>query len=213
MLVMAIKFPQPSPFQYATFRTVLALAAAGVAAFVPGFFRLKVGRTLRAGGALAVFVLVYRFSPAPLVLETPLDPEDVSLLENYKLQCDAGDAVACNSAGVMIGDREGAERDYELSATFYERACDLDYGKGCRNAARRYRRGKGRPKDMETAVSLYEKSCDLRYSKGCSDLARLYESNQTGAVNLELARQYYSRACDLGDSASCSQAGALADDT
>ena len=118
ILVMAVAFPQPSTFQYTTFRVVLALAAAGVVAFVPGFLHVKLGSWLRAGGALAVFVVVYRFGPAPLVVEVPLDPEDVLLLENYEIQCDAGDSIACNSAGVMIGDGEGSSRNYELSATF-----------------------------------------------------------------------------------------------
>ena len=48
--------------------TVLALAAGGVAAVLPGFLRLnmKVGTklALRAGGALAVFLVVYFCSPA-----------------------------------------------------------------------------------------------------------------------------------------------------
>ena len=59
LLVRAVVFPEPTPFQYTVFRIVLALAAAGIAAFKT---------IVRAGGALAVFVIVYFFSPAGLVV-------------------------------------------------------------------------------------------------------------------------------------------------
>lgn len=74
LLILAIKFPTPTPFQYAVFRIVLALAAAGFAAMIPGFIEinLKPGEetALRAGGALAVFVVVYFFSPAKLAVNS-----------------------------------------------------------------------------------------------------------------------------------------------
>jgi hypothetical protein len=49
-----------------------------VAAVVPGFLDLRLGLgaqlTLRAGGALAVFIIVYFYSPARWVNETPPPP-------------------------------------------------------------------------------------------------------------------------------------------
>jgi hypothetical protein len=71
LLSMAIFFPEPSAFQYQVFRIVLALAGAGVAAIIPGIFDLQtptsVGLVIRAGGALAVFGLIYLVNPAQLV--------------------------------------------------------------------------------------------------------------------------------------------------
>lgn len=67
ILVVAIFFPNPTDFQYTVFRIVLALAAGGVAAVVPGFIQVKFKSWLRAGGALAVFVIVYLVAPAALV--------------------------------------------------------------------------------------------------------------------------------------------------
>lgn len=55
ILVIAIFIPNPSSFQYTVFRIVLALAAAGVAAMIPGFISVEVGNAVRAGGAIAVF--------------------------------------------------------------------------------------------------------------------------------------------------------------
>lgn len=46
------------------FKTLLALAAAGVAATLPGFLSLEWSGVLKAGGALAAFVLVYFVNPA-----------------------------------------------------------------------------------------------------------------------------------------------------
>ncbi len=67
MLVLAIAFPNPTNFQYNVFRIILALAIAGIAAFIPGFINLNLGSWLKAGGALAVFAIVYFFNPAQLV--------------------------------------------------------------------------------------------------------------------------------------------------
>jgi hypothetical protein len=70
LLVLAIAFPQPTSFQYAVFRIVLAIACGGIAAVIPGFLAVSMdakGLVIRAGGALAVFLLVYFFSPARLV--------------------------------------------------------------------------------------------------------------------------------------------------
>jgi hypothetical protein len=67
ILVLAIFFPRPDPFPYTVFRVVLALAAAGIAVFIPGFLNIRVGNVIRAGGALAVFIAVYKLEPAQLV--------------------------------------------------------------------------------------------------------------------------------------------------
>jgi hypothetical protein len=67
LLVLALFVPEPSPFQYTVFRIVLALAAAGAAAMIPGFIEFNIPGWLRAGGALAVFIVVFFYNPASLV--------------------------------------------------------------------------------------------------------------------------------------------------
>jgi hypothetical protein len=67
LIVLAIAFPNPTPFQYTVFRVILALASAGVAAMIPGFLEIEVPNWIRAGGALAVFIVVYFYNPASLV--------------------------------------------------------------------------------------------------------------------------------------------------
>ncbi|MCW5211553.1 DUF1566 domain-containing protein [Desulfobulbus sp. TB] len=87
LLVLAIWFPNPTAYQYTVFRITLALAAAGIAGVIPGMIRLKMqpGSMLMiyAGGALAVFVMVYLLAPAklptellpPIKEEKPVVPE------------------------------------------------------------------------------------------------------------------------------------------
>jgi hypothetical protein len=68
VLALAVFIPHPSPEQFEVFRIVMALAAGGVAAVIPGLLHLNLSRgqglAVRAGGALAVFVIVYFYSPA-----------------------------------------------------------------------------------------------------------------------------------------------------
>ncbi|MBM6447521.1 hypothetical protein JQF37_28415 [Pseudomonas sp. MIL9] len=69
ILVIALFVPSPSDFQYNVFRTILALAGAGIGAVIPGFMEVRFQKWLRAGGALAVFAVLYFFSPANLVVQ------------------------------------------------------------------------------------------------------------------------------------------------
>jgi hypothetical protein len=69
ILAIAVFIPQPSIFQYQVFRIVLAMAAGGVGAVIPGVLNVNIPRVLTAGGALAVFVVVYFYSPAQLAVK------------------------------------------------------------------------------------------------------------------------------------------------
>jgi hypothetical protein len=72
LLVFALFVPNTTIQQFEIVRIILALAAGGVAAIIPGFLNLQLGAgahlTLRAGGALAVFAIVYspaHWAPSP----------------------------------------------------------------------------------------------------------------------------------------------------
>lgn len=71
ILIIALIVPEPKPFPYLVFRTILALASAGVAAFIPGFLNINISNYIRAGGAIAVFVLVMYKNPAALMINKP----------------------------------------------------------------------------------------------------------------------------------------------
>jgi len=58
--------PNPTPYQTSLFTTILALVGAGFGATIPGFLHVSAegrGMAIRAGGALALFVLVYLVAP------------------------------------------------------------------------------------------------------------------------------------------------------
>jgi hypothetical protein len=59
MLTIALALPDPTPTQWFVFRVVLALAAAGIGAVIPGLIVVHVSKFIRAGGAIALFVIVY----------------------------------------------------------------------------------------------------------------------------------------------------------
>lgn len=65
MLAIALLRPDPTAFQFKVFHTVLSLAGAGVGAMLPGFLEVKMKNYLRAGGAFAIFAIVY-FNPPVL---------------------------------------------------------------------------------------------------------------------------------------------------
>lgn len=71
MLVVAIRFPAPTEFQILVFRVVLAMSAAGVGAIVPGFITVNIPNYIRAGGALALFIVVFKLNPPTLVSAVP----------------------------------------------------------------------------------------------------------------------------------------------
>lgn len=74
MLIVAIAIPQPTEAQWRVFNLVLALVAAAIGAILPGMLHVQFTPWLRAGGALALFVLVYLVKPTTLVANDPFRP-------------------------------------------------------------------------------------------------------------------------------------------
>lgn len=64
MLIMAVYFPNPSPIMVKAFVTALALSAAGIGAVLPGYLEINNKGMFRAGGAIALFLVVWFSQPA-----------------------------------------------------------------------------------------------------------------------------------------------------
>jgi len=71
LLAVALFFKDFTPESYSIFRIIIALAAAGIGAVIPGFLDVQMKGFLRAGGAMALFVIVYFFSPPPPIAPPP----------------------------------------------------------------------------------------------------------------------------------------------
>nr|WP_319514377.1 hypothetical protein [uncultured Cohaesibacter sp.] len=69
LIVLAIAFPEPTLFQYEVFRIILSVAVAGFVAVIPGLLHVEIPGIAKGTGALAVFLLVYFYNPAQLVVE------------------------------------------------------------------------------------------------------------------------------------------------
>ena len=80
LIFLAVAIPDPTSFQYTIFRVILALAASGIAVMIPGFLQVTISNWLRAGGALGVFVVVYFFNPASLVVTPEMQPIQQSII-------------------------------------------------------------------------------------------------------------------------------------
>jgi hypothetical protein len=63
MLIVVLKGEQLDDQEFFVVRLVLALSAAAVAAIIPGFLQLTYKNTIRTGGAISIFVLVYYVNP------------------------------------------------------------------------------------------------------------------------------------------------------
>lgn len=79
ILIAAVFIPEPTPFQTFVFRVVMAISAAAFGATIPGFLKLNLpfwGQgTLAAGGALAMFAIIFNINPPTLESEAWTDPD------------------------------------------------------------------------------------------------------------------------------------------
>jgi len=108
MLVLAIMIPEPKPFQYLIFRIIIAVAIAGVASTIPGFIRLDINKWLHAGGAMAVFAIVYFYNPASLVSKPEMTDPQGPTGSNSKELRQKGGRVIGEAAGRLIPEHLGA---------------------------------------------------------------------------------------------------------
>jgi len=88
VLVLAVIFPHPSPFQYLVFRVVLTVAAGGVAVVLIGVKDFRV----RALGVLAVLLMVYAFDPSSRIVGIGKEPTDFMII----LTCNTSEGVRVN---------------------------------------------------------------------------------------------------------------------
>jgi tetratricopeptide (TPR) repeat protein len=82
IVAIAILIPEPSPFAQQVFKVLLALAAAGVGAFLPGTFGYE-SKLAKGTGATGLFVLVFVTDPSGIprerAFETALQQAEAAL--------------------------------------------------------------------------------------------------------------------------------------
>ena len=105
-LALSVVYPDPTATQYATYKTVLALAAAGFGFVIPGVIQIDLPLALpkgaiRASGAVVLFVIVYFFPPqAPEPLK---DGGSVSVEQTIE---SGGQGITHTGSGdINVGDK------------------------------------------------------------------------------------------------------------
>lgn len=79
ILLLVIFIPCPSATQYFVFRIVIALAAAGLVAVIPGALSINLTNGITASGAIAIFAVVYFFDPASVVAANKCENDTFNL--------------------------------------------------------------------------------------------------------------------------------------
>jgi hypothetical protein len=82
LLVFAVAVPNPTLQTFFVFRVVLALAAAGVGAVLPGLFAIQLPG-IRAGGALGLAAMVFFVNPPALVKDPVERKVEQALNQSY----------------------------------------------------------------------------------------------------------------------------------
>ena len=106
LLSITVLIPDPTPTQYATFKTILALAAAGVGGIFAGAIQVEGSIqkwSIRAGGAIALFAIVFFFTP-------PI-PEEGDKIHQV-INGDNATAIGTNEGVINIGSGNTESKDY-----------------------------------------------------------------------------------------------------
>jgi HEAT repeat protein len=109
--------PFPDPNIVVMLRTILSLAVSVLGAVVPGFLHVgwkKGGFALRAGGALALFVLTFFGTPKVLPATMPSDPNSPAATPSAQLDDDANQRVLA-ATELLKSDDEAVQRSAVLT--------------------------------------------------------------------------------------------------
>lgn len=84
ILILAFIFPCPTNFQYNISKIVIALSASFFATFIDGFIEVVIPKFIKATGALAVFVILFFWNPADLVVYKSCNDEILKISGTIK---------------------------------------------------------------------------------------------------------------------------------
>ncbi len=116
-IVVALVLPHPTEWQMYIFRGLFGFSGAAIASEIPGFLQFE-SKFVSAGGALAVFVLIYLLNPPKLMKSIKSKPGEIGVqpfitLEQYE-------------ALLKRREKEVREELYKLSAKETERRVLLE---------------------------------------------------------------------------------------
>ncbi len=165
LLGVAIFLPSPTDFQYLVVKIALALAAAGFAAILPGTISANLPTGISAVGPIAIFAIVFFFSPASLAVKEPgSDSAKIkAFLQSLKFEPpltnenQAREEISKLKEAVGSGTASGSRVPSGNSVIEFLQKLDAEntYGKQVREMANRREgpwRPVGDPKDVKVSV-------------------------------------------------------------
>jgi hypothetical protein len=128
--------------------------------------------------------------------------------EGLAKACDEGDQPACEtacekgvagkggclSAGRMLSNGDGVQKNQKRAVLFFERACDGKDVDGCLNAATAYAQGLGVERDPEKRQQLQVKGCEVGSASLCKELGTYFMVSKEDWASAE---KNYRRSCQL----------------
>lgn len=87
--------------------------------------------------------------------------------ELYERACDAGNADACASVGLMYQNGRGVAADGLHAFVFYKQACDANSASACLHVAQMYQTGTVLHEDSDKASEYRKRACKLGSQAGC----------------------------------------------
>ncbi|WON75237.1 DUF4019 domain-containing protein [Nitrosospira sp. Is2] len=126
ILIFAVWIKDPSAFQLWTFITVLALSAGGVGAVIPGILNVDLPY-VKAGGALALFTMVFLMKPQIIETIDKIVPPAVSPTAAIEAYLSKVDAKKIDEAWGLLDEEAklGVARDRQAYRDVYASGRDV----------------------------------------------------------------------------------------
>ncbi|MBA4143309.1 MAG: DUF4019 domain-containing protein [Nitrosospira sp.] len=120
ILIFSLWIDEPKPFQQWTFIIVLALAAGGVGAVIPGILNVDLPY-VKAGGALALFTMVLIMKPQIIATAAKVTPPTASPTAAVKAYLENVDVNKIDDAWELLDDETklGVARDRQAYRDIY----------------------------------------------------------------------------------------------
>jgi len=134
----------------------------------------------------------------------PCQPDDAKECEQ---QCALGNAVSCDTLGVIQFLGKGAPKDQSAAWRLFEKACEMGSSNACLNSARLAFNGWGGPKDQALALKRYMGACRAGSAAGCFEAAVMHGLGAGVPRDSSRAAALYRVSCDLGEQNGCNNLG------
>lgn len=165
---------------------------------------------LRIAGAQkrAVRRVVTAVCSSLALVSTPhlLAAQDVKQLAR---DCDAENAAACYTLGLMYSAGEGVTQDLALAATLQQKACDEQHGPACYALGFMYARGQGLAQNLAQAATVFHQACEGEHAPACAVLGIMYYEGVGVTQDLARAATLQEKGCVGGDAQACHTLGLM----